>query len=109
MESNLRYAIKALLRCRYGNTVLRPAARAITDHYQTSRAPIWIFRGLLAWLLISPKAELVGFSCAGALNVTRFVVLNDSNRICRYFRSPRVNFFSMEMSRFLVGSRRRLL
>jgi len=50
-----------------------------SDTYQTNLAPSWILRGLLAWLLISPKAELVGFNCAGALKVTRLVVLNDSN------------------------------
>jgi hypothetical protein len=43
-------------------------------NHHTRRAPIWIFRGLLAWLPIKPNAELVELSC-GALKVTRLVVL----------------------------------
>jgi hypothetical protein len=56
------------------------ASMKARPHYQTIRTPIWIFRGLLAWLLIRPKAELVGFNWAGAAKVTRFVTLKNSKR-----------------------------
>ena len=81
---------------------------AITKLYQANRAPTWIRRGVLACAVISPKVVLVGDKL-GAAKVTRFVKLNDSNRICKYLRSPNVNFFNNERSRFFVGSRRRLL
>src|SRR5262249_32695375 len=70
---------------------------------------IWILRGLLACEEIRPKAELLGLSCAGAENVTRLVTLKNSKRSCRKRFSPRLNRFRAETSRFLVGSRRRLL
>src|SRR6478672_445240 len=75
--------------------------------YQTIRAPTCERRGVLAWAVIIPNEALVGVTL-GALKVTRLVTLNDSNRSCRYLRSPSENFFSTERSRFLVGSARSL-
>ena len=59
--------------------VLKTAPHVIA--YHTILAANWIFRGLLACELITPKAELVGLSC-GALKVTRLVILKNSNRSC---------------------------
>src|SRR5712691_4182510 len=72
------------------------------------RAPVWILRGVLACVEIVAKAVLFGVRF-GAPKVTRFVVLNVSNRIWRYLRSPNEIFLAIDRSRFLVGSRRRLL
>src|SRR6266478_9888882 len=65
-------------------------------------------RGVLACAVISPKVALVGVKL-GAAKVTRLVRLKDSKRIWRYLRSPRLTRFNRDRSRFLVGSRRRLL
>src|SRR6516164_1175903 len=75
--------------------------------YQTIRAPTCERRGVLAWAVIMPNDALVGVTL-GALNATRLVTLNDSNRNCRYLRSPSENFLITDTSRFLVGSARRL-
>src|SRR5689334_11460841 len=78
--------------------------------YQTIRMPVWIRRGVLACVEIIPKLEAVGTSW-GAPKVTWFVRLKTSKRNCRYLvpSAVKLNFFSSDMSRFLVGSRRRLL
>src|SRR5215831_19283837 len=82
--------------------------RPASPRYQARRAPTWMRRGVLAWLVINAKLVLVGLRF-GALKVTRLVRLKDSKRTCKYFRSPRLKRFSIDRSRFLVGSRRRLL
>ena len=61
----------------------------------------------MACVLIVPNAVLVGLRL-GAPKVARFVVLNVSMRICRYFFSANGKFLLIDISTFLATSRRRL-
>src|SRR5580704_4872825 len=108
MSGNRNHRCGSVLVSRLFSSSTVEKAQPSYRFHQTSRKPIWIRRGVLAWAVIVAKAVLVALRL-GAAKVTRLVMLKPSKRTCRNERSPSENLFSMDRSAFLVGSRRRLL